>query len=442
MKNLPAHFEGCLKFISLFAFVISSFAFAQNAYYRMVRTLETYEFGISSTSGLTFSPQANTFLIVSASGAPDITLLTILDDLTGSIKMATSIPDPVNMAFDDKANSLLFLDADANDLFEIKMRIDGRLRLSPGTIARFRIPQFDLKHAKGMTFNSVTGELFILDAQGPRVIRIMPDFHDRFDGSSAEQGGRISTIMLNSLRRVELQGIAFNPGDGHFYVMGPTDRKLYELSGDGEVVTTRDLSSLNFGNTQGMVFAPSGDQTDDPAIENLYIVDSDRSSGRGGIVELTLIQPKQPTVSRVAVEFTFIQNVHTSEWDPPSPDASGIAYIPSSNHLIVCDGEVNEDTWNPPIWGGANAWEITLSGNQFREFNTLAYSDEPSGVAYNPNNQHLYSTDDTGTRSVYELDPGPDGLYGTSDDSFTSLATGDFGSGDISHRPSPARFYS
>jgi sugar lactone lactonase YvrE len=45
-------------------------------------------------------------------------------------------------------------------------------------------------------------------------------------------------------------------------------------------------------------------------------------------------------------------------------------------------------------------------------------------------NQHLFISDDTGTRSVYELNPGPDGIYETADDIVTSFSTETFGSND------------
>ena len=54
-----------------------------------------------------------------------------------------------------------------------------------------------------------------------------------------------------------------------------------------------------------------------------------------------------------------------------------------------------------------------------------------TGVAYNPADQHLFFSDDTGTtKRVYELDPGPDGLYDTPDDIVTSFDTTAFGSTD------------
>ena len=61
---------------------------------------------------------------------------------------------------------------------------------------------------------------------------------------------------------------------------------------------------------------------------------------------------------------------------------------------------------------------------------TFGFSDEPAGVAYNPTNHHLFFADDTGTKKVYELDPGLDGLYDTADDIVTSFRTSGFGSTD------------
>jgi uncharacterized protein YjiK len=73
---------------------------------------------------------------------------------------------------------------------------------------------------------------------------------------------------------------------------------------------------------------------------------------------------------------------------------------------------------------------MSLNGSLVGTLTTISFSDEPSGVAYNPVNHHLFFTDDTGTKSVYELNPGQDGLYNTSDDIVTSFSTSAFGSTD------------
>ena len=82
------------------------------------------------------------------------------------------------------------------------------------------------------------------------------------------------------------------------------------------------------------------------------------------------------------------------------------------------------------IWTCLIDWLRKPSGSLFDRFDTSDFSDEPTGVAYNPDNQHIFFSDDSGTRSVYELDPGPDGLYDTSDDVVTSFETRAYGNTD------------
>jgi len=126
------------------------------------------------------------------------------------------------------------------------------------------------------------------------------------------------------------------------------------------------------------------------------------------------------------ISATLVHTVLTSQWSPASPDPSGITYISHLGTLFVSDGEVDEMS----IFQGKNLFETSLNGTLVRSLTTISFSDEPSGVAYNPTNHHLYFTDDTGTKSVYELNPGTDGLYNTSDDIVTSFKTSAFGSTD------------
>jgi hypothetical protein len=413
--------------VLLVTLVAASNVFAQVPYQRLVRKFATPELGIPNPSGLAFSPAAGALLVTPSPGTAVLITVTMVPDTAGSATMATVVPNPVNMAFDGKFNSLLFFDASTDELIEIKAGANGRPEPSPGAMTRFNARPFVVRQAQGMTLDPATGDLFFLVVPAqpavPRIVRIIPHPQDRFASPV------VSDIVLNSLRQSQLRGIAFNPSDGHFYIMSPAEQKLYEVTPKGEVLSTRDLLPFALGDVQNMAFAPSGDQTDDPAIMSLYIADSGLSSkqGLGDITELSLTQPEVLNLSAITIQASLVRTTLTSQWSPPSPDPSGVAYIPSSNHLLISDGEVEEMS----IFDGANVWEATLSGSPVQEFSTHpTFSDEPTGVAYNPGNQHLFFTDDTGTRRVYELDPGPDGTYGTSDDIITSFKTGDFGNSD------------
>ena len=220
---------------------LASKAFTQEPYVNLVRHIETQELGIASLEGLAFSPAADVFLIVTTTGAVRINLLTPREQPAAAIDVATAIAAPLNMAFDRKGNGLLFLDATVDELVEIKAGANGRPEPDSEAVTRFQVRQFGLHKAQGMTFDPETGALFFLDVPSPqavpRIVRIIPDPQDRFDGDSAERGGRISNIFLNSLRGSDPRGIAFNPVDSHLYIMSQVEQKLYEVTDQGEVVS-------------------------------------------------------------------------------------------------------------------------------------------------------------------------------------------------------------
>jgi hypothetical protein len=179
-----------------------------------------------------------------------------------------------------------------------------------------------------------------------------------------------------------------------------------------------------------MLFAPSGDPTDDRATLNLYIADSglpgkDRT---GSLVELSLAEPVlQPQLQNaVIVPSALVRIIQTSQWSPPSPDPSGIVYWRSRGRLLISDGEVDE---MPQYFTGVNVFESTRTGNLVDTYSTTAFSNEPTGVAVNPDNNHIFYTDD-GQDEVFEVRAGADGEYGTADDTWTHFDTRRFNSFD------------
>ncbi|MHC4434260.1 MAG: PASTA domain-containing protein, partial [Planctomycetota bacterium] len=73
---------------------------------------------------------------------------------------------------------------------------------------------------------------------------------------------------------------------------------------------------------------------------------------------------------------------------------------------------------------------MDLSGTLLDTLTIISFSDEPTGVTYNPANGHLFFSDDQGPKSVYELDPGDDGEYDTPDDIVSDFSTQAFNSFD------------
>ena len=128
---------------------------------------------------------------------------------------------------------------------------------------------------------------------------------------------------------------------------------------------------------------------------------------------------------KVATDCALVQVIDTSLFTPPSPDPSGLTLLPDSLTFLVVDAEVEETD----LFVGVNLFEVSLTGNLVSTGSTERYSDEPTGVALNPANGHVFVSDDN-TNKIFEIAPGTDATIGTADDIVTSVDTTLVDSGD------------
>jgi len=398
---------------------------------RQARVLESDRTGVEAPAGLAFSSASGSFYVIGArpSGALADTevvkltpfALSRVSDRAGSARIAAALKDPVNMAFDTRGNRLLLLDA-ADRLLEV--RADSSGDLDPTTLVRRDALRLDLRDPQGMAVDPASGVVFVLDAATPRIVRIEPDANGSYDAATT------SDVDLQS-GVTGVRGLAFDPTSGHLQL--GSAQGLVELTASGAVVTTRDLSRLGLGKPAGMAFAPSGDLTDASSELSVYVADTGTGASPGQIVELSLT----PLVAPPPINFTaaLVNTVDTSLLSPPSPDPCGIAYVPSSDRLLISDCEVEETVNGITHFQGANVWELNrigLTPNRTANISNVPpgvvvpVTNEPGGAAFNPTNGHYYFSADDG-KKVYDVDPGADGLVGTAGDtvsSFDTLAAG------------------
>ena len=132
-----------------------------------------------------------------------------------------------------------------------------------------------------------------------------------------------------------------------------------------------------------------------------------------------------PRAASALEEAVLVKVIDTSKFSPPSPDPSGITYIPTTGRLLVSDAEVEEMS----IYAGVNLYSVTTAGALVGTGDTTDYTIEPTGLAFNPNNGHLFVADDD-ANEIYEVVAGGDGKFGTSDDAVTHFDTSVFNNGD------------
>jgi len=296
----------------LFSGVRSSATYAQDdtIYLKEVRAIDTNDFGLLNPAGLAFAFDANIFFVLEAHSTTqaNIAAMTPFEEWVASARVDVALIDPINLAYDNRGNRLLLLDTASNELVEIKRGSDGLLEHSPEATTRFQVGQLGLQAPRGLTFDPTNGHLFILDSAALQIVRLEPDAGGGLDSAAALKEGRVTRIDLTPTGLVDPRGLAFNPKNGHLYLLNPVGQSIYEFTTAGQVVAILQLPLSEFVNPQGLVFALSGDATDDPSTINLYIADNGLSGRNktgqelGRIMELSL-----PTIVYVPGDAPTIQ---------------------------------------------------------------------------------------------------------------------------------------
>ena len=143
------------------------------------------------------------------------------------------------------------------------------------------------------------------------------------------------------------------------------------------------------------------------------------------VLWLLLVSNNEVYVSGL-ISAKLVSVVDTAKFTPVSPDPAGLEYIPILNSFYISDSEVDE---MPKYFKGVNVFVLSLAGSQIAQFSTTSYTNEPTGIAYNPANNHLFFSDDN-LKKIFEVDYGADAKYGTADDKVRSFGTSSFGSND------------
>ena len=140
------------------------------------------------------------------------------------------------------------------------------------------------------------------------------------------------------------------------------------------------------------------------------------------LLVVSLVTPARASSSVTA---TLVRTVNLFQLNPPSPDPSGIAYLPAQDRLLVADSEVEEMS----IWAQVNLWKIHRDGSLDDTANIRPFTSEPTGLGFDPATGRLFISDDS-ARKIFIVLPGNDGKYGTADDARTSFSTIPFGNTD------------
>jgi hypothetical protein len=194
------------------------------------------------------------------------------------------VPDPINTAFGERADGsfrLLMLDGSRDEVVEVE--VSSARIASPPRVRGFSTASWGVTEPQGLAVDPATGEVFILDTTGRKIVRVVGDLGN---------GPHVSEIDLP--RGLSgLRGIAVHPADGHLHLLSPSAQELYELDGAGRFLARRPLSAPGPIDPQLMTFAPSMDRAGAAARAHLFFAYAG-PSGKTLVTEWTLRAPVEP----------------------------------------------------------------------------------------------------------------------------------------------------
>ena len=381
-----------------------------------VRSIPTAQFGVDRPAGLVFVPEDDSLLILGRNpgGRSSRNLVgrfNLREDAVNSARLSWIPADPINAAFDSKNDRVVLLDDETKEIGLVDS--DDLDQLDEAPVVRGKIPPGLVSKAAGIAVDHASGAVFALEPASRQIVRIDPAVANSPANPNGFAGGQNNQFPIAGTG--ELRGLALDQDSGSLYSLDASNSNLLEFNQEGTVLQTWDVSSFDVAESEAMVFAPSGDPTDDPNRQSLYIVAGGAEDSKVGAVTEISLAPLN-ALALVPDSATLIATVDGSQLSPPSPDTAGITYLSDVGTLLVSDSEVNE----MPIYAGVNLFELTTAGSQVQSGNSLAFSNEPTGVTFNPVNRHIFVSDDD-KDEVNEIDPGGDNIYGTGDDSLVTV---------------------
>lgn len=415
-----------LLFISLVTTSASQvIAQQEDGYWFKVQEIYAEESGLAHFSGLTYSSLSGALLLpddLSHSTNIHLKAVSQRGRLLGTFSLAVEEVNLVLQPQNEFIAASYLLDMENQRIYQIQSGIDPSQSIPFYRIKKYIQNPFGIKYIWGVSNDPATGSLYILDADGPAIVKISPDKLDYASGSGNEAKLRIERINLPFLQGRFLTGLAYNPEFSLLYLYSKYEKKIIAVNQNGQLKKTLDISTLELENLQGMVFAHSTDPTDDPDQMNLFLADE---GSRSRVIELSLTEIGSLEFLTETISTSVVRVVDTSAWSPPSPDPAGIEYLPGTNRLFVVDSEVDEMS----IFEGNNTFTASTSGTLVSSCTTMSFSDEPTGAATNPANGHIFISDDHELK-VFEINPGVDHTYCSADDTVTSFSTIPFNSID------------
>ena len=183
-------------------------------------------------------------------------------------------------------------------------------------------------------------------------------------------------------------------------------------SGELAAATTKSQDWLQSVSTEELESDPAAaagtQRTPNTGVQESTFLAAPSVDGGGTSSEVITSAALESSGTFTPLNPAVVQVIDTTLWKNPSPDPSGIAWIPGATPgagtLLMSDSEVDET----PFFRSDNLFHMSATGTFDHSSSLTSFCKEPTGIVFSPVNDHLFISDDS-KKKVFEVDPNSPG---------------------------------
>ncbi|MGH2631500.1 MAG: PKD domain-containing protein [Actinomycetota bacterium] len=301
-------------------------------------------------SGIAWDPAANR-LIVSDSEVEEMAIfddanlfeLDLGGNLTGTGDITLPAPgvsnEPTGLSFDPVSGHLFVSDDQQKKILRLAPGIDGDFGTPGGVlVSSVNTNDFGNTDPEDVAYDTSSGDLFTADGSGREIYRISPGSNGVFDGVPPIGDDTTSHFDTAVFGAQGTEGLAYDPVRDTLLVVDPGTKKIFETTKAGSLLNTISLASADPRHAEDVVVAPA---FANPGLTNMYVVargvdnDSNPNENDGKLYEVSVSLPpvgNQPP------------NVHAgSDQTVTLPDSAALGGAVSDDGLP--EGATLTSTW-------------------------------------------------------------------------------------------------
>lgn len=275
--------------------------------------------------------------------------------------------EPTGVGYDPDAKRLFISDDDRGRVFQIVSGGDNRFGTSDDPVSYISATAFGDNDAEDVAFDTSSRDLFVSQGVGQEVYRVSAGANGRFDGIPPTGDDTVSHFDVGVYGITDGEALGYSPTRDSLFMVDPNGTKVIEVTKDGALVQTIDVTALGMKNPADITLAPA---TDDPTRTDMYVVtrgiDNDKHPDENDGTMYEISAPNLgPVLSQQNVAPTVSAGPDTSVTQPSSAILHG---------TVTDDGLPNPPGFTTASWSMVSGPGSVTFGDASASDTTASFS--------------------------------------------------------------------